>query len=161
MKCHMGFDYFSHLNRIEKEWTVLGFSSVGVGKWKTDVQNYTFICTCSHNDESGNYLTFWNVPTIIKGTHFQFHDYGRKGFSWLICVDSGFFFTSEGCTHVATFSKDVPVHEYMHCWWEQDTLSPTIMVQWKSTPNEKILLLEGSIFHFDDHGRKGRPSRVL
>ena len=33
--------------------------------------------------------------------------------------------------------------------------------KWKTTANEKKLLSEGGIFHFDDHGRKGRPSRVL
>ena len=33
---------------------------------------------------------------------------------------------------------------------------PVIMVQWKITLNERKLILEGSIFHFHDDGRKGR-----
>ena len=32
-------------------------------------------------------------------------------------------------------------------------LSPIIMVQWKTTLNERKLILEGSIFHFHDYGR--------
>ena len=31
--------------------------------------------------------------------------------------------------------------------------TPIIMVQWKTTLNERKLILEGSIFHFHDDGR--------
>ena len=36
------------------------------------------------------------------------------------------------------------------------TLSPIIMVQWKSTLNEMKQILEGPIFHLHDYGRKGK-----